>query len=195
MTIKSRSATQAQQPAAPPPMTTKENTACLLGADQCSSLLPPASLPRPDPPPDGGIQRHPAPYPPGPPGRRIFVFPGFAGEYTMIRAGRTTRAAALWLAAAFLAAWHQVAEIRLPRGPYRPAGAVRPHLCVLPGHPQHLGSTATPSGGKKASGGRHRRRHRLSGPGQSPAMPGCCPGWWSTSCPWGPWPSCWLWSS
>ena len=39
---------------------------------------------------------------------------GFAGEYTMIQAGRAIESAALWLAAAFLRAWRDVAETAFP---------------------------------------------------------------------------------
>ena len=39
---------------------------------------------------------------------------GFAGEYTLIRAGRSIRAAALWLAAAFLRGWNNVMDIAFP---------------------------------------------------------------------------------
>ena len=39
---------------------------------------------------------------------------GFTGEYTLIRAGRTIRAAALWLAAAFLRGWNNVVDTAFP---------------------------------------------------------------------------------
>ena len=39
---------------------------------------------------------------------------GFTGEYTLIRAGRAIRAAALWLAAALLRAWNNVMDIAFP---------------------------------------------------------------------------------
>ena len=39
---------------------------------------------------------------------------GFSSEYALIRAGRAVRSAALWLAAAFLGAWHSIADIAFP---------------------------------------------------------------------------------
>ena len=118
---------------------------------------------------------------------------GFAGEYTMIRAGRTTRAAALWLAAAFLAAWHQVAEIAFPgartvlRELFGPIYVFCRGICNI----WVYGNTVRREKGFWAGiaadiaylGRGIARYARL------------LPRWWSTSCPWGPWPSCWLWSS
>ena len=149
---------EAQQPASPPPLTTKEKLRAFWARIQCSSLLRRhhfRARTRHRMEGFSAILRH------IPLARQTgeFLYSlGFTGEYTMIQAWRTTRAAALWLAN------------RLPRGPHRPAGAVRPHLPVLPGHPQHLGLRQHCPAGKRLLG-RHRRRHRLSGPGHRPLRP------------------------
>ena len=105
---------EAQQPASPPPLTTKEKLRAFWARIQCSSLLRRhhfRARTRHRMEGFSAILRH------IPLARQTgeFLYSlGFTGEYTMIQAWRTTRAAALWLAAAFLAAWHQVAEIAFP---------------------------------------------------------------------------------
>ena len=83
-------------PAAPPPLTTKDKLRAAWARLQCISLLR-----------NHRIRTRTRL------GDWLYAL-GFAGEYTLIRAGRSIRAAALWLAAAFLRGWNNVMDIAFP---------------------------------------------------------------------------------
>ena len=101
-------------PAAPPPLTTKDKLRAAWARLQCISLLR-----------NHRIRTHTRRHVNGltalicalPLARQLgdwLYALGFAGEYTLIRAGRSIRAAALWLAAAFLRGWNNVMDIAFP---------------------------------------------------------------------------------
>ncbi len=101
-------------PAAPPPLTTKDKLRAAWARLQCISLLR-----------NHRIRIRPRHHVNGltalicalPLARQLgdwLYALGFAGEYTLIRAGRSIRAAALWLAAAFLRGWNNVMDIAFP---------------------------------------------------------------------------------
>ena len=172
---------EAQQPASPPPLTTKEKLRAFWARIQCSSLLRRhhfRARTRHRMEGFSAILRH------IPLARQTgeFLYSlGFTGEYTMIQAWRTTRAAALWLAAAFLAAWHQVAEIAFPGARTVLRELFDPIYLFCRGI-RNIWVSATPSGGRKASGPASPPTSPIWA-GASPATPGWCPKWWSTSCP------------
>src|SRR5699024_10105445 len=101
-------------PAAPPPLTTRDKLRAAWARFQCSSLLRSHRI-------RTRTRLHAETL-----GALICALPlarqlgdwlyalGFAGEYTLIRAGRSIRAAALWLAAAFLRGWNNVMDIAFP---------------------------------------------------------------------------------
>ena len=101
-------------PAAPPPLTTRDKLRAAWARFQCSSLLRSHRI-------QTRTRLHAETL-----GALVCALPlagqlgdwlytlGFTGEYTLIRAGRAIRAAALWLAAAFLRGWNNVMEIAFP---------------------------------------------------------------------------------
>ena len=101
-------------PAAPPPLTTRDKLRAAWARFQCSSLLRSHRI-------RTRTRLHAETL-----GALVCALPlagqlgdwlytlGFTGEYTLIRAGRAIRAAALWLAAAFLRGWNNVMEIAFP---------------------------------------------------------------------------------
>ena len=101
-------------PAAPPPLTTQDKLRAAWARFQCSSLLRSHRI-------RTRTRLHAETL-----GALVCALPlagqlgdwlytlGFTGEYTLIRAGRAIRAAALWLAAAFLRGWNNVMEIAFP---------------------------------------------------------------------------------
>ena len=101
-------------PAVPPPLTTKDKLRAAWARLQCSSLLRSHRF-------QTRTRHHMEGL-----GALVCAIPlarqlgdwlyalGFTGEYTLIRAGRTIRAAALWLAAAFLRGWNNVVDTAFP---------------------------------------------------------------------------------
>ena len=101
-------------PAVPPPLTTKDKLRAAWARLQCSSLLRSHRF-------QARTRHHMEGL-----GALVCAIPlarqlgdwlyalGFTGEYTLIRAGRTIRAAALWLAAAFLRGWNNVVDTAFP---------------------------------------------------------------------------------
>ena len=101
-------------PAVPPPLTTKDKLRAAWARLQCSSLLRSHRF-------QTRTRHHMEGL-----GALVCAIPlarqlggwlyalGFTGEYTLIRAGRTIRAAALWLASAFLRVWNNVVDTAFP---------------------------------------------------------------------------------
>ena len=101
-------------PAVPPPLTTKDKLRAAWARLQCSSLLRSHRFQTRTRHHMEGLRALVCAIPLARQlGDWLYAL-GFTGEYTLIRAGRTIRAAALWLAAAFLRGWNNVVDTAFP---------------------------------------------------------------------------------
>lgn len=102
------------QPSAPPPLTTKEKLRAFWARVQCSSLLRRHHFRARTRRRMEGFGAFLSRFPLARQAGDFLYSLGFAGEYTMIQAGRVIESAAIWLSTAFLRAWHDVADTAFP---------------------------------------------------------------------------------
>ena len=102
------------QPSAPPPLTTKEKLRAFWARVQCSSLLRRHHFRARTRRRMEGFGAFLSRFPLARQAGDFLYSLGFAGEYSMIQAGRVIESAAIWLSAAFLRAWQDVADTAFP---------------------------------------------------------------------------------